>query len=210
MRRSVLMAVVVFVLPVAIAHGELLQNPGFESGTSSWLWYHGGSSSVAPSTEYAHEGTHSAKSILTNANDWALMCQSVTVTSGNAYELSLWALPDSVTGSLQGGLKLEFYDNTGKNLSTSTTMFIDSTSTNDAWKHEVIQVTAPTGAVSFTFGAVAAAGSNGAGAIYFDDASVSPIPEPNTGMLLGGAMISVILARAWFKRKSIEVIDERG
>ena len=80
-RTLILFAIAAFVLPVAAQAGtNLLSNPGFESGTSSWNKF--GSPTT---TSISHSGSLAAK--VSGSN---VMTQLVSVTAGKHYLLKQW------------------------------------------------------------------------------------------------------------------------
>ena len=78
--------------------GNLLQNPGFEEGTSSWQAYEVDfSSTVSPTHDVDH-----AASIAASSGKAGWIYQITPVSPGSAYTLSGWALknPDDTYASV--------------------------------------------------------------------------------------------------------------
>jgi Lamin Tail Domain/Carbohydrate binding domain len=90
---AILMTLIIIIYSMtSILHaqemGNLLQNPGFEEGTSSWQSYEVDFSSfVSP----AHDGNHAA-SIAASSGKAGWIYQITPVYPGSAYTLSGWAL----------------------------------------------------------------------------------------------------------------------
>lgn len=83
--RSIAMAIAFASIPAAAALPNLLQNPGFESGTLAWR--PGGGSGQSIDTD-VHSGAKSLK--LTSGTVLTGLYQDVPVTAGKVYSISAW------------------------------------------------------------------------------------------------------------------------
>lgn len=119
----------IFATPgIVEASGELLNNPGFESGTSGWF---GNSSTIAQSTAQVHSGTYSC--FVTNRQGkWASSQQNIkTVLLNNGqgyYTCSAWVKMFETTDRATVIVKIN--DSTGDHYFSSNYMSVDSTSWN--------------------------------------------------------------------------------
>ena len=200
MRCSIVIAAAILAVSVTSAHGEnLLQNPGFES-SGNWDIWSGGTSS-----NYAHTGSYSL--VLGPGTGYTIAAQyNVPVTAGGQYDVSLWALNPTDSGTLTGTsseclLKLEYFDASNTGVGTVYgNVFLNGSSPEGEWVHVVQQYTAPANTTHMTFNIYAGGTTSGTSHPYLDDVSFSPVPEPSTIVLLFIGLLG-LLAYAWRKQK---------
>ncbi|GEM_PF-2100410 len=114
---------------------NLIANPGFESGTTSWLFYTGGTGSFTAGTP-AYAGSKGAKVTITTANSSIQLYQAgKTVVSGKTYKLTFTAYSntgrDLVVHLLKGvspytNYGISYTANLGTTWQTFTTQFTAS------------------------------------------------------------------------------------
>lgn len=117
-------AVIIFIATLFFLHfanpalaANLLSNPGFENGLSSWM-LSGSTATFSAVFDLKHEGNASVKISKENASSWAYFYQRIPVEAGKYYKLSGWLrLNDEFIASG----KLRFYwlsDSTGAKVSS--------------------------------------------------------------------------------------------
>lgn len=97
---------------------NLLSNPGFEDGISSWT-LSGSTATFSAVSDQKHGGNNAAKLSKEGASSWAYFYQRVPVETGKYYKLSGWLMlnDDFITNG-----KLRFYwlsDSNGAKISTN-------------------------------------------------------------------------------------------
>src|SRR3990167_49380 len=164
----------------AVTATELVINPGFETAGAggadvfgTWVEHYSSSSTITDETVDVYEGGHAAK--LKNVNDPLLyITQTIAVTPGHAYRLSVWTHGD---GSQSGRYSIYDVTNDFDIVAFPTTVGVIGTS----YELFTDDFTAPAGCVSV---AISFAAPGGAGkTAYFDSASLIDVSndEVHTG-----------------------------
>jgi len=137
---------------------SLLTNPGFESGSTSWIGVSGAASIVS---SQSHSGVNSLQ-IVQPASGQKTVYQTVNVTAGQNYTLSGW-MKSNVTDRA-ASITVSWRDSAGAPISL-VTVGIQQGTVN--WTQYSINATAPVGAVTarFILGQIWGAG----GTAWFDD-----------------------------------------
>ena len=122
--------------------GNLLVNPGFETGVKSpWS----GSGDVTSTSANVHSGSY-AYQLLGNPTGYPAVSQSVSVTAGDTYEFSGWSKVSGMTTSTYYQFQIRWYDASG-NAVGSYLDFGRRYSNGDYTQYTTQQV-APAGAVT--------------------------------------------------------------
>jgi len=145
-------------VPTLVPGGNLLVNPGFESGSSGWTGIGSGGASVV-STQF-HSGSQSLE-ILQPASGTKTVTQIVNVAAGQIYLASGWVKTALSANSVQ--LSIIWRNSTGGTISTTT--LGSQTGTQD-WTQISLNVGAPLGSVTAVYQISVRSGS---GAGWFDD-----------------------------------------
>ena len=143
--------------PTPIPGGNLLINPGFESGSTGWVGVSGGASVV---TTQFHSGTRSLE-ILQPASGSYTVNQVVSVVAGQNYALSGWIKTALSASSAQ--IRVFWRDSGGATLLTTA---VGSQTGTKNWVQFSTSVTAPSGSATAEFRLSVNAGT---GAAWFDD-----------------------------------------
>ena len=183
--------------------GNLLADPSFESGTPVPSGPGGWATIRATfSQDYAHSGQWSLASPYNSAYLNAPAVQSVSANPGQTYTASVWVFtPAALPAELQGSLLVFFNDSQnqllgGYNLAPQS---LDQNSPANTWIPLTFTITAPsqTASVSveltlFNFSSTTVSGSP---VVYFDDASLTAVPEPSALALCacGGFGVAFLL-----------------
>lgn len=182
---------------------NLLSDPGFESGMPVPSGIGGWATVVdaAFSQTYHRSGAWSMENYYSPGGFHGVSDQETTVTPGADYSLTGWALTPNALSSItsQGYLILFFADANGAVLG----QFLTSAPLNNAapantWTQLSVDGTAPANAVSVY--AETTLWNPGPGdAVYFDDLSLTIVPEPSAWVVLSAGLGLVLLGRQ-FKR----------
>lgn len=178
---------------------NLLENPGFESGTDGWNQSLSGGSASA-STAYAHEGTRSLVIDSTGAGDWLSpnLSQSFTASPGDVFNLQGYMLNPSgspIAGGSFGLFKIEFRDSGGNLLipdaveigilqdhpdypGAESTPHLNASSATDTWIFSEVQVEAPADTATVGFYLLNVNDPSNPGPMYFDDVQAMLIGDP--------------------------------
>jgi len=189
--RPLVVAALVLRGPLAVAQG-VLADAGFESGTfvpggtGGWVAY-SGSPAFVQST--ARSGNWSLQANYAPMMDGSIVHQWVAVQPGSRYALTGWGMtPVRLGNNRVGYLDLTFCDINhvpiGQGNESGT---ISSSSPLNTWIALSVTGTAPTGAAYAEV--IAGVGfpyfqTLGNNAVYFDDLTLSQIPEPAVHALL--------------------------
>lgn len=147
---------------------NLVTNGGFE--TSATGWGDGGNTTLTRSTEQAHSGAASGKSVMdsTAAGENACAFYPLTFAAAGIYTLSVWVyIPTAWTG---GAVALDHSGYAGSSPSDGTNVNADM-DTRDAWQRIVSTVTIAGGDLAGNLRVVGMDIESGE-AIYVDDAQV--------------------------------------
>jgi endoglucanase len=146
---------------------NIVANPGFENGTTSWTLP--ATASIDTAVADAHSGINSLQ--LDATAPWQGTWQSFPITAGQSYTFSAWER--STTSG--GWITLSSYDASGASLDQGP--FLNYPGTG-SWTYLSATYVAPPGAVTALLGLQ----SSATGTFWFDDLSVSvsaaPTPTP--------------------------------
>ncbi|MGC3977458.1 MAG: hypothetical protein QM751_04040 [Paludibacteraceae bacterium] len=151
------------------AQNPTMLSPGFETDDFADVWtnYFGNLVSVVSDDHYS--GTKSCK-LITDAGQLSEVYQTVEITAGKAYTLSVYNKLLNDGGNGTAILGYAFLDESGSNMNEFVSVPI--TSTQGAWaKGSLSTIVAPAGAVYMWFD-IQANGAEGT-SILFDDASLT-------------------------------------
>jgi len=194
-------------LVAATTHGQnFLVDPGFENqtppGSGGWNLFNG----AAFSTNFAHSGTWSMADLALNSVPGSY--EEFAATPGSKWELTGFGLtPAQLTGTTAFGiLQISYFDSAHNNLGTV------ETSPGNAKASAQINGSTPAGVWTFLDTGIATAPpttafiqaftldvdfSGHSQGVYFDDLSLTRVPEPSSVALLGLAALSGI----WWRRR---------
>lgn len=207
----VLIAITALVLafaasPVVAAFPNLLADPSFESGTPSLTGIGGWSLFQGPtfSSDYARSGSLSLKEVFDptapGSQPYSTTIQKVPATAGATCTFSAYGLIQNYdfSSSSFGVLFLIFEDNSGNWTGTlvDSPDKIDRTSPWDTWIPISVTATAPLNTAFVTTHLVFWLPSAN-DVLYWDDATLTVVPEPSSLVLLG---IGGIWLRARYRR----------
>ncbi|QHT59794.1 hypothetical protein GXP70_07390 [Paenibacillus lycopersici] len=133
---------------------NLLANPGFESGLTSW----GSWGSVSAVTGNANSGSYSAK--VTNGSG---VFEQINAAAGNTYHLSAYGKTDASGGS--GAIYIKAKNASGADIAGSE---VDLNITSSSYSQKTTTYVAPAGTAKLEIGAWTSSGT-----IYCDDYSVN-------------------------------------
>ncbi len=175
MRKFYLLVAAVMTFAFTTAQTNLVQNPGFENGFTSWTKGPTGSY-TAPSviTTDPHGGTSCAAYVGLTATTG--FYQEIPVTAGNEYTVSFWYKTTGTTGNgarIWSGFKdtggTFFYLNgTGSANDDPLRNDNEYLTKSDTWVQKSVTFTAPAGATIFQLAVRAYSNSS----VYFDDFSL--------------------------------------
>ncbi|HKV32265.1 MAG TPA: N,N-dimethylformamidase beta subunit family domain-containing protein [Candidatus Dormibacteraeota bacterium] len=140
---------------------NLIQNPGYESGSANWSLDPGASIDTTPAN--AHSGSNSLT--LTGLLAWQGSWQYVPVTAGQSYTFSGWERSTSTTGN-SGYITLTAYDTNYVQIGSGTSLAFASTG---AWSSKTGTYIPPAGAVRVSIRVQ----NDGPGSFWFDDLSLT-------------------------------------
>lgn len=174
---------------------NLLSDPGFESGGTGTAWSTFGN--VTFSQTYAHSGSWSLDDSGAGGFTVPGSFQTFAATAGESFDMSGFGLIATApaAGASFGGLQITFFsgpNGTGSNLGTVQTspgnaLFsnqINSTSPTGVWiALDTGTATAPTGTESMQ--AFTLVVDQNPTTVYFDDLSLTQVPEPSSFALAG-------------------------
>lgn len=189
---------------------NLLENPGFESGTGDWsLNLSGGSASA--STGHARSGGNSMVIDSTGAGDWASpnVSQSFPASPGDVFNLQGYMLNSAgspITDGSFGLFKIEFRNASGTPLEPASvdvgtsaggpyygaesTPKLNSSSATDTWILSEAQAEAPAGAVEVGFYLLNVNPPGNTGPpMYFDDVYAMRVGDPVLPFTLGASVV---------------------
>lgn len=174
---------------------NLLTDPGFESGgvSSAWSTFNG----AAFSQNYAHSGSWSMDDNGLGGFGVPGSFQTLSTVAGDAYDLTGFGLTPTEpgTGTTFGALQITFFsgpNGTGSNLGTVETSpgnaqlsnEINSSSPTGVWiPLDTGIATAPAGAQSLQVFTIVV--DQNPANVYFDDITLSQVPEPSSFALAG-------------------------
>jgi hypothetical protein len=151
--------------------GELVVNPGYETGTAiHHTQANGANGTWSIDTSQKHSGTYSAEygNIVGTTNTGTDTTDRITVTALNAYAFSMWAYINKSTASVQ--LSVKWYDNTSGG-SLLRTDIVGITTAQLTWTKITGSYLAPASAQSCEMIATCITGSSGGGGMWIDDFS---------------------------------------
>jgi hypothetical protein len=172
----------------ATAQANLLNNGDFEDGIfvlddtpDGWSAYYNstpGSSDLVnwKSGTGAHGGNNYVQ-IMGWSTTWGSMFQTVSVTENESYAFSLWSKGDGTVDNAGPGAY--WLDSLGSSLGTAV---YETFTAGATWEfHDYGTIVAPPGATQFSVYLWAATNTT----VYYDDVSLTLVPEPFTMSLLG-------------------------
>ncbi|HIE10382.1 MAG TPA: hypothetical protein EYP62_02085, partial [Kiritimatiellae bacterium] len=161
--------------PTIFGTTNLLQNPGFEQGTSYWTW-----------TDYvyfqgyaAYAGTNGVEFVTGDPlNAWGNIWQGITnASASNIYKMAFYARKQS--NEFYAGrvyMKLEFYDSAGTMIVSNQIDILDDLTTN--WQLFTHAAAAPTGTVEVRVSFGYDWGSNPVTRLFVDSVDLTEAPPP--------------------------------
>lgn len=177
---------------------NLLENPGFESGTTGWnLNLSGGTAS--PTIAYKHSGSDSLVIDSTGAGDWSSpnASQTFSASPGDVFNMQGYMLNGAgtpISGGSFGLFKIEFRDSGGTALEPAaveigtsagapyygaeSTPHLDAGSATDTWIFSETQAEAPAGTTEVGFYILNVNQPGNPGPIYFDDIQAILVGDP--------------------------------
>ncbi|HTY85940.1 MAG TPA: PEP-CTERM sorting domain-containing protein [Candidatus Acidoferrum sp.] len=148
-----------------------------------------GNSDMSSSPDSPQDGNYALLTVNNPGNNWNPQgtYQIVNANAGGAYSLSAWFLTDTGSSSPIGpvDIQLQFLDGALANLATVETGWIYPTAIN-TWTQATISGTAPVGtAFASVYLMFMDNGQVTPENMYFDNASLTAVPEPSTLALMG-------------------------
>lgn len=200
---SVIVAVVLLGLFQAAAQGNLLLNPGFESGTgaTNWstIWGNFNPENWNTPPEGTMAGYFKGGWAGTGTNQGIIQATSLgSITAGYEYVLSGSFYNDNGWGAQSQGIKLEFFDASSVFLGSVTNTL--ASIPDLAWTFVAVTSVAPANA-SYAQVVFEVSGAGAGGVLGGDnlDLHTTAIPEPTTAALFGFVGLGVLALRR-FKR----------
>lgn len=171
-------------------------NPGFESGLASWQPRFDDGSHVADAS-VARSGTHSARIAHTSSTTGYYYSEVMSLAAGSTLTVKVFAKSKSASGTIS---IQPYYTLKGAYIAdpAGEQVKIDASSATD-WTEIVLQTKAPASGVD---GVRIALQFNGAGTVWFDDASYSmdvtlPQTARSTAVVLGDPPSGLVVAGPW-------------
>jgi hypothetical protein len=188
---------------------NLLSDPGFESGTPAPSGVGGWATPLDASfsQNYAHSGQWSMECYYDPANVHGLSVQSLSAVPGADYTLTGFGLtPTTLGSSAFASLILFFSDSNGILLgSYYNSAPITSSSSVGTWLPLAVSQVAPANAATVSAEVTLFNYSPG-DAVYFDDLSLTIVPEPSPLRLAGLALFVCAILRAKREQRSGSVV----
>jgi hypothetical protein len=198
-------AVTVGLAAPAHAGTIVLANGDFETGNlTGWNTWQSGvpNDTVEVVSSPTHDGSYALKQAGVGTSTVGQM--AVTgLTAGEQFDLSAWcSLGTALTDSNWGGIGYWWQATETSTPVGYDRLMLDSTSPVNTWTQFTSRFTTPEGMTCFKIeaAAVLGGGATPGGTVYFDNVSISSVPEPSTLVLLGCGL-SGILCYAWRKRR---------
>jgi hypothetical protein len=204
---SCLAGLVVFLISLCVGgftHAQnLLTDPGFESGTfvsnpiDGWAELSG----AALSHDYTHSGSWSLKTAYNSSATIVMGRQTVPAMSGSTYAISGWGFTPTTLNGFQGFLLAAFSDSTQTLLESNGVLFnsigvIDANTPAQTWTFLSGSVTAPANTAYITvFAELFNFNGPPGNVVYFDDLSLTQVPEPSCLAVLGAGLCAVLFRR---------------
>lgn len=181
------------------AYPNLLSDPGFESGTPVPGAFGGWETPLAAAFSQTHHrsGAWSMENYYDPAHFQGISAQKVTVTPGTDYTLTGWAFtPNTLSSSSSLGFLMLFFtdangDTIGQYLASAE---FDSASPANTWVQLSVDGTAPANA-AFVYAETMLWNPGPGDAVYFDDLSLTVVPEPSALAVLSAGLGLGLLGR---------------
>ena len=187
-----------------VGNPNLLSDPGFESGTSVpssmggwWAYLH-----ATFSQTYQHSGAWSMETYYSGNGFQGFSVQKVAATPGVTYSLTGWAFTPNTLGSSSsvGFVTLAFLDVNGLLIGPIlTSPMLNNASPANIWTQLSLSGTAPANTVSM-IAETMLLNSGPGDAVYFDDLSLTVVPEPSTSAWLSAGLGFGLLVRRYHRR----------
>jgi hypothetical protein len=178
---------------------NLLSDSGFESGASVAGGVGGWETPLAAnfSQTYAHSGQWSMECYYSPSSVHGLSQQLVSAVPGATYDLTGFGFTPATLGSQAfASLVLYFTDSGGHLLGADyTSSPIDSSSSVGSWLPLSISQDAPANAIN-VFAEVTMINDSPGDAVYFDDLTLSIVPEPSLVIPVGLGFGSYLVRRS--------------
>lgn len=145
--------------------GQSIVTDDFESGSvADWQ---GGNATFVTSTAQAHGGTRSGLMTVTGSPGQAAVQRAnrIAVTPGESYTASIWVYIPAGYSSVQN--VFDWYDASGVYITSSTSGITSVAAAT--WTQKIVTGTAPSNAVTVSFGPVLASNPPGGTTLYLDD-----------------------------------------